>query len=130
MSKFLIILIILIILFLLPTQFSLAKIFNQENSMVENPADIPDALAQYQVQDEAKGILQKIMGEWRKINDWGTGFYSKKIEPHFGKYVDRVVDNIKQGWAEEKTEYRQDFFKALGAVWERIKNFIFHKQGS
>ena len=109
--------------FLMIAEPSQAKIFNQENSMVENPADIPDALAQYQVQDEAKGILQKIMGEWRKINDWGTGFYSKKIEPHFGKYVDRVVDNIKQGWAEEKTEYRQDFFKALGVAWERIKNF-------
>ncbi len=127
-KKFLIIFITL--LFLLPTQFSFAKIFTPNNSMVENPSDILDPLAQYQIEGEAKGILQKITGEWIKINNWGTGFYSKNIEPRFGKYVNRVVDNIKQGWAEEKQEYKQDFFKTLGSAWEKIKNFIFHKQGS
>ena len=59
---------LIIFIFLLPTQFSLAENFSQ---------DVPDPLAQYQVEGEAKGILQKIMGEWRKINDWGTGFYTK-----------------------------------------------------
>ena len=109
---------LIIFIFLLPTQFSLAENFSQ---------DVPDPLAQYQVEGEAKGILQKIMGEWRKINDWGVGFYEKKVEPRFGKYIDRVVDNIKQGLAEEKTEYRQDFFKVLGIAWEKAKNFVFHK---
>ena len=120
-------LIIFAILVLLPTQFSLAKIFNQENTMVENPANIPDALSQYQAQDEAKGILQKITGEWKKINDWGTGFWTKNFEPYVGKYATQIKENIKQGWAEEKQEYRQDFFKTLGAAWEKIKSKLFHR---
>jgi hypothetical protein len=120
---------IFIMLLLLQTQLCLAKVFNQDTLPVD-PNNVPDALSQYQVKDEAKGIFQKIAGEWKKINDWGVGIYTKKIEPKFGKYVNRVVDNIKQGWGEEKAEYRQDFFKTLGSLWERIKNFVFHKQGS
>lgn len=120
-------LIILIILFLLPAQFSLAKIFTSETSMVENPADVPDALAQYQIKDEAKGIFQKIAGEWKKINDWGVGFWTKSFEPYLGKYTIQLKENIKQGWIEEKQEYNQDFFKTLGKAWEKIKNFVLHK---
>jgi len=119
----------LIFLFLLPAQFSLATIFNQETSPIENPNNVPDALVQYNgVEGEAKGILQKITGEWEKINDWGTGFYSKKIEPRFGKYIDRVVENIKQGWGEEKQECKENLFKTLGTVWEEIKNKLFHNK--
>ncbi|MDD5739077.1 MAG: hypothetical protein PHY72_04140 [Candidatus Pacebacteria bacterium] len=116
----------LILIFLAPARLSLATtIFNQETSPIENPNDVPDALTQYNgVEDEAKGFLQKATGEWEKINNWGTEFYSKNIEPRFGKYVNRVVENIKQGWGEEKQEYRKDFFKALGVAWEKIKNFI------
>jgi len=104
-----------------------AKIFNQETSPIENPADVPDALAQYQVQNEVKGIFQKVAGEWKKINDWGTGFWTKNFEPYLGKYTTQLKENIKQGWEEEKQEYRQDFFKMLGVAWEKIKNFIFHR---
>ena len=112
---------------MLPKSFCLANVFNQDNTMVKNPSDIPDPLAQYEIKDQAKGILQKIAGEWKKINDWGVGFYSKNIEPKFGKYINRVVDNAKQGWEEEKQEYKQDFFKALGSAWEKIKTFLFNK---
>ncbi|MFH0739516.1 MAG: hypothetical protein V1819_00005 [bacterium] len=105
-----------------------AKIFNQETSPIKNPSDVPDALAQYQIQGEAKGILDKITGEWKKINDWGTGFWAKSFKTSFlGKYANQLKENIKQGWEEEKQEYRQDFFKALGALWEKIKGKLFHR---
>lgn len=120
-------LIILIILFLLPAQFSLALIFNQETSPIENPASVPDPLAQYQIEDEAKGILQKAWEGLKEINDWGTGFWTKNFEPYLGKYAVQLEENIKQGWEEEKQEYRQDFFKALGAAWEKIKNFVLNR---
>jgi len=119
--------IFLIILAFLPKSFCLANVFNQDNTMVKNPSDIPDPLAQYEIKDQANGILNKITGEWQKINNWGIGFYSKKIEPYFGKYIDRVVQNAKQGWEEEKQEYKQDFFKTIGIAWEKIKNKLFHK---
>ncbi len=121
-----IIFLIFIFIFVLQTQLCWAKVFNQDTLPVD-PNNVPDALSQYQIKDEAKGILQKITGEWKKINDWGVGLYKETAEPKFGKYVNRVVDNIKQGWGEEKAEYRQDFFKALGVAWEKIKNFVFHK---
>lgn len=108
MIKQLLIIIFLIFVFLLPTQFSFAKIFT---------SDIPDPLAQYQIKDEAKGILQRITGEWKKINDWGTNW----------KYATQLKKNIKQGWIEEKQEYRQDFFKTLGVALGKVKNFILHR---
>lgn len=119
---------IVVFAFLIIAGPSQAKIFNQETSIVENPADVPDPLTQYQIQDEAKGILQKITGEWKKINDWGTSLWTKNFEASFlGKYAVQIKENIKQGWAEEKQEYRQDFFKTLGAAWEKIKNFVLNK---
>lgn len=104
-----------------------AKIFNQETLPVENPSDIPDPLSHYEVKDQAVGILGKITNVWKKINAGGVDFWSKNIEPHFGKYIDRAEQNIKQGWAEEKEEYKESIFKALGIVWEKIKDFIANK---
>lgn len=98
--------IFLIFIFLLPMQFSLAT----------------TTTSQYK--DEAKDILQKITSQWQKINNWGVGLLWD------GKLVTQLKENLKQGWVEEKLEYKQDFFKTLGSVWEKIKNSIFRKQGS
>ena len=89
-------------------------------------SDIPDPLNQYQTKD-VKGTLQKMTGEWRKINNWGIGLYARNIEPYFGKYIDRVAENAKQGLEEEKQEYKENLFKTLGIAWEKIKTFLFNK---
>ncbi|MDD5433109.1 MAG: hypothetical protein PHE77_00390 [Candidatus Pacebacteria bacterium] len=121
---------IILFLSLLPAQFSFANIFSKDTLPIENPSNVPDPLMQYTVEPEAKNFFQKAVGEWQKFNNWATGFWTKYCEPYFGSYLNRVEQNIKQGWEEEKQEYRQDFFKALGLAWERLKNFVLHKQGS
>ncbi|MDO8524036.1 MAG: hypothetical protein Q7R99_00220 [bacterium] len=91
----------LIFIVLLPTQFSLAT-----------------TTTQY---DEAKNILQRITGDWKKINDWGVGVLWE------GKLVTHLKETLKQGWAEERQEYSQDIFKILGVAWGKVKSFLFHR---
>lgn len=98
-------LIIFVILFLLPTKVSLATITQPTTT-------------QY---SQAKDILQKITSQWQKINNWGVGILWE------GKLVTHLKENIKQGWEEEKIEYKQNLFKVLGMAWEKIKNFVFHR---
>lgn len=102
-----------------------AKIFNAENSMVQNPQDVPNALEQYTVGPEIKGFFKQTAAKWEKFNEWGISFWTKYLEPFLGKWVDRVEQNIRSGLAEEKQEYKQDLFKVIAKIWERIKNFIF-----
>ena len=70
---------------------------------------------------QADDVLQRITSQWKKINDWGGGLLWE------GKLVIKLKENIKQGWEEERQEYKQDFFKALGTLWEKIKNKLFHR---
>ncbi len=105
----------------------LAKIFTSENSMVENSNNVPDPLQQYNVEPEVKGFFAKMLEKWRPVNEQGSGFWSKRVWPFLTKWGNMIEKNIKQGLVEEKEEYKQDFFKAIAKVWERVKNFILHK---
>ncbi len=104
-----------------------AKIFTPENSMMENPQNTPDPLQQYNVEPEVKGFFSKMLEKWRPINEQGSGFWSKRAWPFLMKWRSKAEQNIKQGLAEEKEEYKQDFFKAIAKVWERVKSFVLHK---
>ncbi|MDD4990156.1 MAG: hypothetical protein PHW31_02490 [Candidatus Pacebacteria bacterium] len=104
-----------------------SKIFTPENSMVENPNNLPDPLQQYNVEGEVKGFFAKMLEKWKPINEGGSGFWSKRVWPFLMKWGNKIEQNIRQGLAEEKEEYKQDFFKAIGKAWERIKNFVLHK---
>ncbi len=104
-----------------------AKVFTPENSMVENPNNLPDPLQQYNVEEEFKGFFAKMLEKWKPINEQGSGFWSKSVWPFLMKWGNKAEQNIRQGLSEEKEEYKQDFFKAIAKVWERVKNFVLHK---
>lgn len=104
-----------------------AKIFTPENSMMGNPNNVPDPLQQYNVEGEFKGFFAKMLEKWRPINEQGSGFWSKSVWPFLMKWGSKAEQNIRQGLTEEKEEYKQDFFKAIAKVWERVKSFVLHK---
>jgi len=128
MTKRFLIIFIILILFLLPTKFSFAVNALETTSPINSSTNLTlEDPTIFEVKKEAEGILQKITGEWLKINEWGLGFWSRNLDPYFGKYTDRVGENIKKGWEEEKQEYKEDIFKVLGIAWEKIKNFVLPK---
>jgi len=129
-KKFVMPLVVIISLFLLFFNFSFAqaKVFTQDNSLIEDTKEIPEPLQPYNgVGKQIKDFLIQCWHKWQSVQQKALHFLNEKTQPLVqlftqSSHLENIKNNIEKSLLEEREEWSHTLFGFLGKAWQQTKD--------